>query len=208
MIPDAPRRRLPICDAPSILRHPVVAQVKARNPRPPAGLDGDGDPPPVADGIVRVDAIRGIPTLLREFGMAPAAFLAEAGLDPGLFDDPANEMPVASLGRLLGLAVARSSCRHFGLLVGERSGLASLGLVGLLARHSPDVGAALRNLAGHLQLRDRAAVLPLTLQGDVATLDYALYQTGIEASDQIYDGAIAIAMNVMRALCGPGWRPT
>jgi AraC-like DNA-binding protein len=111
------------------------------------------------------------------------------------------------LGRLLGLAVARTGCPHFGLLVGTRSGLPSLGLVGLLVRHSPDVGAALRNLARHLQVRDRAAVLPLTVRDGVATLDYALYQTGIEASEQIYDGAIAVATNVMRALCGPGWRP-
>jgi AraC-like DNA-binding protein len=157
---------------------------------------------------VRVDALTGMPGLLRRFGIEPARLLVDAGLEPGCFDDAANEIPLASLGRVLGLAVERTGCPHFGLLVGEHSGLASLSLVGLLARHSPDVGAALRNLSDHQELRDRAGVVPLTVRGGVATLDYAIYQTGIDASDQIYDGAIAIMMNVMRNLCGPYWRPS
>src|SRR5262245_22100536 len=193
---------------PSYSRGPRGRPVEARPPRPPTGSPLESDPPPVSDGLVRVDAITGIPALLRELGADPATTLADAGLPGGCFDDPANEIPAAALGRLLSLAVARTGCPHFGLLVGQRSGLASLGLVGRLAQHSPDVGTALRNLARHLQLRDRVAVLPLLVQGGVATLDYAIYQPGVEASDQVYDGAIAVATNVMRTLCGASWRPT
>lgn len=39
-------------------------------------------------------------------------------------------------------------------------------------------------------------------------LCYAIYQGGVEGTDQIYDGAIAITFNIMRALCGPAWLPT
>ena len=177
-------------------------------PRLPFPADVDAGPPPVAEGMVRVDAITSIPPLLRELGVAPDAFLADAGLDPRLFDDPANEIPIAALGRLLGRAVARTGCPHFGLLVGQRSGLAALGLVGLLTQSSPDVGTALHHLSAHQHLRDRGAVVSLRVQGGMATLGYEICQAGVEWRDQIHDGAIAIAMNAMRALCGRGWRPT
>jgi len=161
----------------------------------------------VAEGIVRADAITHVPAVLRDLGLDPDATIAASGLDPRVFDDPRNEIPIASLGRLLALAVARSGCGHVGLLVGERSGSASLGLVGLLTRHAPDVGTALRNLTARLHLRDRGAVAPLLVANGIATLGYEIYQTGVEAGDQICDGAMAIAMNVMRELCGSAWRP-
>ena len=174
-----------------------------------AGADGpDAQPPPVADGALRVDSIRGIPAALRSLGIDPGAFVLELGLDSRIFDDPVNEIPIVALGRLFRLAVARTGCPHFGLLVGGFSGLASLGLVGLLAQHSPDVGTALRNLSTHFHLRNRGAVAPLRVSGGSATLGYEIYQSGVEAIDQLCDAAIAIAMNAMRALCGRGWRPT
>ena len=180
----------------------------ASTPRATIGPADDGIPLPVGEGILRVDAIAVIPALLRDLGVDPDAFLANAGLDPKLFDDPLNEIPIATLGRLLSLAAARSGCPHFGLLVGQRSGLASLGLIELLVRHSPDVGTALRNLAGHLHVRDRGAVAPLRLKGGMATLGYEIYHPGVEGSEQIQDGALAIGMNVVKALCGRTWRPS
>jgi AraC-like DNA-binding protein len=79
--------------------------------------------------------------------------------------------------------------------------------VGRLTRHSPDVGTALRNLSAHLHLRDRGAVAPVLVANGVATLGYEIYHSGVEAGDQICDGAMAAAMNIMRSLCGPLWRP-
>ena len=174
----------------------------------PGAGESDAETPPVADGAVRVDALMGIPAVFRSLGIDPGAFISELGFDPRIFDDPVNEIPIAALGRLLRLAVTRTGCAHLGLLVGQGSGLASLGLVGLLAQHSPVVGTALQNLTTHLQLRDRGAVAPLRVSGASASLGYEIYQSGVEASDQLCDGAIAIAMNVMRSLCGRGWRPT
>jgi len=43
---------------------------------------------------------------------------------------------------------------------------------------------------------------------DVVVLGYAIYQPGVVGTDHIYDTAVAIAFNVMRELCGPGWAPT
>jgi AraC-like DNA-binding protein len=176
--------------------------------RAPLGGAGSDQAAPVDEASLRVDTLRPIPSLLRTFGVAPPRFFAEAGVDPRLFEDPDNQIPFTRIGSLLRLAVARTRCPHFGLLVGQQSGLSSLGPVGLLVQQSPDVGTALRNLIGHVHLRDRGGVVTLSLNHGVAVFGYAVYQRGVEGVQQICDGAIAIGCNIMRELCGPSWTPS
>ena len=111
------------------------------------------------------------------------------------------------MGRLLVHCAERTGCPHFGLLAGQRMGPEAMGLVGLLIEHSPDVGGALHNLVLHLHLHDRGAVPVLVVEGERALLGYAIYQPGVEGTRHIYDITLAIGFNVMKALCGPNWRP-
>lgn len=157
--------------------------------------------------LVRVGGALAIPAVLRSLGADPAEVLAEAGFDVTLFDDPDNVVSYAARGRLLGHCAARTGCRHFGLLVGQQGGLSSLGLVGYLVQHSPNVGSALHSLTRYLHLHVRGAVTTLAVYGDTAVLGYDIYQLKVEATDQIGDGALAIMFNIMRSLCGPDWTP-
>jgi hypothetical protein len=70
----------------------------------------------------------------------------------------------------------------------------------------PDVGSALRSLILHLHIHDRGAAPFLSVESGVAMLSYLIYER-VAGSSQIYDAAIAIAFNTMRALCGPAWQP-
>lgn len=161
----------------------------------------------VTDGCLRVGPILDLPLLLKELGQDPDTLIGGAGVDPRLFDDPENTIGFPALGRLLAHCAAGTGCPHFGLLLGQRTGLDALGLVGLLGRHSADVGSALRGMILHIQVHDRGAIPTLTVEGERALLGYAIYQPGVEGTRQIYDAAIAIVRNVLRTLCGPGWRP-
>lgn len=158
------------------------------------------------EAVIRIGGAATIPAVLRDHGVDPAELLAEAGISPSLFDDSDNMIPFVSLGRLVALCVARTGCSHFGLLVGQQGGPASLGLVGFLVQHSPDVATALRTLVRYLHLHDRGAVPTLVINGNSALFGYAIYQPAVEAAEQIADGAIAVAFNIMRRLCGPGWQ--
>jgi len=163
---------------------------------------------PCADATVRVSGLAALPEVLGTLGADPAAVLAEAGVDPTLFEDPENLIPLAQLGRLMRLCVARTGCMHFGLLVGQQGGLHTLGLVGLLARLSPDVGTALRRLADCMHLHQGGTLTAVAVDGDAATLSYDIDRRYEEATDQIGDGALATLFNILRGLCGPGWRAT
>jgi len=148
-----------------------------------------------------------VPDVLRQLGADPAEVLREAGIDPALFDNPDNRLSHAARGRLFSRCVARTGCRHFGLLVGQEAGLRSFGLVGLLVKYSPDVGAALCSLLRFFHLHNRGGTVELAVEGNRATLSYCAYQPQAEASDQIGDGAVAVMQNIMRELCGPQWVP-
>ncbi len=160
------------------------------------------------EGIVRVSTTAAIPAVLRTLGVDPAELLIEAGLDPNLFDDPDNMISFAARGRLLELCVAKTGCHHFGLLVGQQGGLSSLGLIGYLVMHSPNVESALRSLIHYFHLHAQGAVATLTLEDEFAFLGYNIYQPGVKATDQLEDGAVAITFNILHKLCGDDWAPT
>src|SRR5687767_4153269 len=159
-------------------------------------------------GYIHLGVAKEIVPALREFGLDPDPIIREAGLDPSLFADGANVIPHAALGRLLTLCVARTNCRHFGLLVGQRATILSLGMVGRLMQHSETLGAAMRALVSNLNIQNRGAVPSLTISGDMALFTFSVYQPEAESADQISDGSLAVAVNAIRALCGADWNPT
>ena len=162
---------------------------------------------PANGGSVRVGTLLPMADILLGMGVDPTALLAAEGVDPKVFDDPDNEIPLTVHNRLLARAVVRSGCPHLGLLVGQRDGLQSLGLAGLLVRYSPDVETALRSFVRYLHTHVRGAKSALTVDGDVAALSWEIYQPGVEAVDQVGDGALAVMFNILHELCGPDWKP-
>jgi len=163
--------------------------------------------PPGQEGSLRIAPILGVPSLLAEFRLDPAAIIAEAGLDPSLFENTEHIVPMAAVGRLLALCAERSACPHFGHLVGEQAGIGVLGLVGQLVGRAPDVGTALHQLILYLHLHDRGAVPALWISDDRALLAYVIFQPEIPGIEHFYDGAVAISCNILKTLCGPRFKP-
>jgi AraC-like DNA-binding protein len=170
-------------------------------------MDQRATAPADPEVTIRIRGVLGIPAVLESLGSDPAQVFSRARVDLALFDDPDQSISLAVLGRLVQQCVASTGCGHFGLLVGERGGQSSLGLIGLSVRDSPNVEVALRRLATYLHLYHGGQVLNLDVSDDVATLGYAIHQPGVEAVDQIEDGALAIFFKVMRDLCGANWLP-
>jgi AraC-like DNA-binding protein len=92
------------------------------------------------------------------------------------------------------------------LLKGQKSGLDGLGLIGLLAKQSPDAGAALRSLVRYVYLHIQGAATNLEVCDRLAILTYEIQDPGAEATDQIADAALGRMFNIMVELCGPQWK--
>ena len=148
-----------------------------------------------------------MPEVLRSLGADPAQVLKEVGVDIDLFDNPNNRISFVTRGRMMAHCAAHTGCPHFGLLVGQKAALASFGLVGLLAKYSPNVDQALGSLIRFMHLHVRGATTALTMDSDLAQFEYLIYQTGAPGNEQVGAGAVAVAFNILRDLCGADWAP-
>jgi AraC-like DNA-binding protein len=169
-------------------------------------------PPPErepSEGDVRVAVLTPIPQLLRETNCDPDRVLASVGLDRSIFDDPEQRISFAKAGALFQACAIASGIPHFGLLVGTRLDLSMLGILGQLLRSSDTLRSALQQLVRHLHTTDRGAVAySVDLHRDGLALGYVVYRGDTPGVEQIYDVAIAFAAGIVRALCGPAWKPT
>ncbi|MFC1688881.1 AraC family transcriptional regulator [Pseudomonadota bacterium] len=162
---------------------------------------------PTTQATLRIGATIGVPEVLRSLGVDPAKMLSEVGLDLTLFDDPSNRISFLARGRMMAHCAERTACPHFGLLVGQKAGLLSFGFVGLLAKHSPNVGLALNSLVRYMYLHVRGATTTVAVDSDQAVLEYQIYQTEALGNEQVGAGAVAVAFNLVRDLCGDDWQP-
>ncbi len=160
-----------------------------------------------SDTTVRIATLTALPVVLKKLGYDPATVLAEKGFELSLFDNPENLISYAKRSQLIKHCVSKTHCQHFGHLIGRQTDATSFGLVGLLVQQSPNVATALHSLVHFAHLHVRGAVVYLEEKDDMAFLGYSIIQTGIEAREQIEDGAVTIAFNILRQLCGPTWQP-
>jgi len=157
--------------------------------------------------MLRIGATMGVPEVLRSLGQDPAVVLAEVGIGLELFDNPNNLISFKARGQMIEHCANRTGCQHFGLLVGQQSSLDSFGMVGLLARYSKTAGDALRSLVRFMHLHVRGATTILTVDSDLAVLEYQIYHSRVPGNDQVGEGAVAVAFNILQELCGTDWAP-
>jgi AraC-like DNA-binding protein len=155
----------------------------------------------------RVGPLVVIPLLLQEMGVHPAEVLSAAGLSAAALSAVENRIPYVSMGKLLHQCAATTGCPHFGLLAGQRMRLSHLGLPGKLVRYSETLGAAIRTFVVYHHLNSGGMATFMLEQDGIVTLGSAIYHKGVEFTDHIYDGVIAMTCSVMRELCGARWAP-
>jgi AraC-like DNA-binding protein len=162
-----------------------------------------------APGDIRLGVAGGIWTVLGDLGADPEQVIADGGHDPRIFDGPENFLSHAAVGRLYQHCAERTNCPHFGLLVGEKASLSSLGLVGMLMKSSDTLVEALRVLEAHLKFINRGAIVHLERHADTVVLSYSVYEPGGgEGVAQLSDGALAAALRVICELCGTKLEPS
>ena len=158
--------------------------------------------PPINSQVIRVGGAIALPSLLREHGIDADALIAEIGLHAAAFEHPDNVIPFAKLGELTRLAAERTGLPDVGLRACRQTGLVMLGTVGYLVANSATVGAGLACLQSYLHLHDEGAAPHFKQEGSLAILGYEVLEPDLPGAEQIVFGALAIAANLLREICG------
>lgn len=148
----------------------------------------------------RVGVVAELPGLLRRFGLEPASVVAQAGLELSLLDDPENRISFHALGLLLDICASATGRPDFGLLVGTRGGLKSVGVVGQLMRNAPTLGQALFDICANQQRYISGAVAYLMVRDGTAFWGYGVHVPGTLAVGHICDGALGVGARILREL--------
>jgi AraC-like DNA-binding protein len=162
---------------------------------------------PTAGGL-RISAIWRFPETLRELGVDVEEVLEEAGVAPEIFEDRDNPVSYSAMARFFEVCDRRLNRDDLGLLIGQRTRLADLGLAGQLALCGETVEEGLSRFVEHYNLHDTAATMCLTVSGGYARFAWAIAERGISSTGHIQLAAMTIASNLMRDLCGATWLPT
>ena len=157
---------------------------------------------------LRISAIWGFPETLRELGLDMAEVLEEAEMPPMIFADRENPVSYAALARLFDVCEQRMNRDDLGLLIGQRTRLADLGLAGELALCGESVAEGLDRFIEHYNLHDTSAAMSLTVAGGYARFVWAIAENDIDNTGHIQLAAMTIAFNFMQDLCGAAWLPT
>ena len=161
--------------------------------------------PPISERVIRVGGAIALIPLLRERGVDVEALVAQVGLPLAAFDHPDHVIPFAKLGQLARLSAGRTGLADVGLRACLRTRIGSLGPLGYLVANSDSVGAGLMCLQTYLHLHDEGAVPFVLVENGIAFLGYEVLEPGLAGADQIAFGAMAIAVNMLRDLCGEGF---
>jgi AraC-like DNA-binding protein len=146
-----------------------------------------------------------LPLLARQ-GVDGRALLSEVGLPVSVFDDPDNVVPFAAVCRFARLAAERTGLADVGLRACLETGLAALGTLGYLVANSETVAQGLAALEAFLYVHDQGATPVVAREGARAFLGYEALEPSLPGADQVTFGALAIATNLLRQLCGRDFR--
>ena len=162
--------------------------------------------PPEAE-MVRLGPLCCLPALLREFGVEPGPLFARFGLAEAVFLDPDFQISIVMRASMLAACARESTCPHLGLMLGQRSRVPGLGLIGQLLHTAPDVGTALDEFVTHFHLQTASALVSLHVGEQVSSIAYEPAHAAAEGMELVHDGAMAVMWSILSALCGPKWRP-
>jgi AraC-like DNA-binding protein len=93
---------------------------------------------------VRVATLRTYVEVAESLGLDGRGMLIRVGIHPDAMKDTENRVPAEAVARLLEMSAQESGCENFGVLLGEKRSLATLGPMSMLLERLPNLREVLR----------------------------------------------------------------
>lgn len=158
--------------------------------------------------LVRAACLTNYREVASASGLNPVRMLLDAGLNPGVLDEPDLMIPVDAVGRLLQASATISGNESFGLCMARSRLLSNLGPVGLLIRDQPTLRESLHMLMRYQVMLNGA--LSLTVEesdGMVVIREAVMAGSAHQPTRQRVELALGVMVRLIRQLVGSDWRP-
>jgi len=156
--------------------------------------------------VQRATSLLHLPPLLADLGVSLDAVLDGTGVGVGALR-PASYIPYAGYLAILERAAAFTGREDFGLLLGRRQTLASLGPLGRVMRHAATLGEALSDFASLQISNSTGGAVYLHRTANDFALGYGVYDAESRLSPQIHDVVLAVGCNLVAELTGGAVQP-
>ncbi|SEB22335.1 AraC family transcriptional regulator [Variovorax sp. YR216] len=141
-------------------------------------------------------------------GLNPERMLLDAGLSPGVLDEPDLMIPVERVGRLLQASAHASSIECFGLCMARSRFLSNLGAVGLLIRDQPTLRDSLNVLMRYQAMLNGALTLAIEEHEKIVVIREVLIAGSThQPTRQRVELALGVMVRIVQQLLGSDWRP-
>lgn len=158
--------------------------------------------------LVRAACLTNYDEVARASGLNSTRMLLDAGLNPGVLNEPDLMIPVDKVGRLLQASALQSGNEAFGLSMARSRLLSNMGPVGLLIRDQETLRDSLNLLVRYLALLNGAMTLEVEEQADTVVIrELLMAGRAHEPTRQRVELALGVMVRTIRQLIGREWQP-
>ncbi|WP_380878593.1 transcriptional regulator [Sphingomonas sp. DBB INV C78] len=157
--------------------------------------------------LMRVAALTGYFSTMREFRVDPRPILKDIGLSPDLLTNPEQLISARAAIRLLEKSAAATGCLTLGLRMAEGRSLADLGTTSLLIVHQPTLRLSLEALAEFRNRVNSTLVLHFEQIGEEVILREDFSLSTPEPSRQASNLAMGVIARLCATVLGDQWEP-
>ncbi len=160
--------------------------------------------------LVRASAISAVPDLILELGGDPTALLTPLHIPLDIARRENAFVQFRSVSQLFENCARTLHCPDFGLRVGQRQGLGTLGPVAVIIRNAETVLDAFNAVGGFIHLHSPALKITLdrNAPGNVMRFVYDIVEPGLPIVSQVNEMSLATVHRILKLLGGPQANPS
>jgi AraC-like DNA-binding protein len=156
--------------------------------------------------MIRSGSLEGFDKQVLRLSVNPIYLLQAASINPSVLRDPETLIPYASVAEVLELAADACQLETFGLEMGDKQGLSTLGALGLICSQQPSLGEALSLASKYAHLHAHRAAITLVSYGDILLIRFELDLPQTQKTEQLVQLSLSLIHRVIQTMSGRSWR--
>jgi AraC-like DNA-binding protein len=157
--------------------------------------------------LIKATTLTGFSTLVKELNADPRTLMAKARISPLLLENPDSYIPFKDYCRLMELAAQTTKIPEFGLLLGEKQNLSTLGIIGLALQQAQSHAEAMDLYSRYFHMHNQCATISMSSTGGISQLTHTTNTVEHYPHTQAKLKSLCTVVSVLRLQYGESWHP-